>query len=77
MRMKSDSGYVTQCLAKGRAHVSQVTELCPNCGHLEAYSEEKQLRSADEGSTILYSVRVVILLPDLSSTLMSFVKYSV
>ena len=34
----------------------QVTELCPHCGHLEAYSEEKQLRSADEGSTILYTV---------------------
>ena len=33
-----------------------MTELCPNCGHLEAYSEEKQLRSADEGSTILYTV---------------------
>ena len=30
--------------------------MCPNCGHLEAYSEEKQLRSADEGSTILYTV---------------------
>jgi len=33
----------------------KVTELCPRCGHLEAYSEEKQLRSADEGSTILYT----------------------
>lgn len=33
-----------------------MTELCPSCGHLEAYSEEKQLRSADEGSTILYTV---------------------
>jgi len=33
----------------------KVTELCPSCGHLEAYSEEKQMRSADEGSTILYT----------------------
>ena len=33
-----------------------MTELCPKCGHLEAYSEEKQLRSADEGTTILYTV---------------------
>lgn len=32
-----------------------VTEQCPNCGYHEAYSEEKQMRSADEGSTILYT----------------------
>ncbi|EJD04496.1 DNA-directed RNA polymerase [Fomitiporia mediterranea MF3/22] len=32
-----------------------VNEQCPNCGHDEAYSEEKQMRSADEGSTILYT----------------------
>ncbi|KAI0027267.1 transcription factor S-II-domain-containing protein [Vararia minispora EC-137] len=32
----------------------KVTEKCPECGHMEAYSEEKQMRSADEGSTILY-----------------------
>jgi len=32
-----------------------VSEECPKCGHLEAYSEEKQMRSADEGSTILYT----------------------
>lgn len=57
----------------------QVTELCPNCGHDQAYSEEKQvselalhkrslfdvrsnyqMRSADEGSTILYTVRIYV-----------------
>ncbi|TDL22283.1 DNA-directed RNA polymerase I kDa polypeptide [Rickenella mellea] len=32
-----------------------VTELCPNCGHVEAFIEEKQMRSADEGSTIMYT----------------------
>ncbi|EKM60586.1 uncharacterized protein PHACADRAFT_179818 [Phanerochaete carnosa HHB-10118-sp] len=32
-----------------------VTEKCPSCGHMEAYSKEMQLRSADEGSTILYT----------------------
>lgn len=35
----------------------KVTEMCPSCGYNEAYSEEKQMRSADEGSTILYTVR--------------------
>ena len=58
----------------------QVTEKCPECGHMEAYSKEAQvrtprspriivrttltrltprpqLRSADEGSTIFYTVR--------------------
>ncbi|KAI0344174.1 DNA-directed RNA polymerase I kDa polypeptide [Trametopsis cervina] len=33
----------------------KVTEKCPNCGHMEAFSKEMQLRSADEGSTILYT----------------------
>ncbi|THH04792.1 hypothetical protein EW145_g5259 [Phellinidium pouzarii] len=33
-----------------------VTEQCPNCGYHEAYSEEKQMRSADEGTTILYTM---------------------
>ncbi|CAL1696867.1 unnamed protein product [Somion occarium] len=33
----------------------KVTEKCPSCGHMEAYSKELQLRSADEGSTILYT----------------------
>ncbi|KAI9454722.1 hypothetical protein HD554DRAFT_2149904 [Boletus coccyginus] len=33
----------------------KVTEKCPACGHHEAFYEEKQMRSADEGSTILYT----------------------
>ncbi|EFI28592.1 DNA-directed RNA polymerase I kDa polypeptide [Coprinopsis cinerea okayama7 len=32
-----------------------VAEKCPSCGHMEAYSKEMQLRSADEGSTIFYT----------------------
>ncbi|KAF8224040.1 DNA-directed RNA polymerase I kDa polypeptide [Tricholoma matsutake] len=32
-----------------------VSEKCPSCGNLEAYSKEMQLRSADEGSTIFYN----------------------
>ncbi|TFK38638.1 DNA-directed RNA polymerase I kDa polypeptide, partial [Crucibulum laeve] len=32
-----------------------VSEKCPNCGDLKAYSKEMQLRSADEGSTIFYT----------------------
>ncbi|KIM81704.1 hypothetical protein PILCRDRAFT_821050 [Piloderma croceum F 1598] len=37
------------------AALLKVSEKCPECGHLEAYSKEMQLRSADEGSTILYT----------------------
>ncbi|KII92476.1 hypothetical protein PLICRDRAFT_473348 [Plicaturopsis crispa FD-325 SS-3] len=33
----------------------KVSEKCPECGHGEAYFQEKQMRSADEGSTILYT----------------------
>ncbi|KAI6137388.1 transcription factor S-II-domain-containing protein [Pisolithus sp. B1] len=33
----------------------KVSEKCPACGYMEAYYEEKQMRSADEGSTILYT----------------------
>jgi len=33
----------------------KVTEQCPQCGYHEAWSVEKQLRSADEGSTIIYN----------------------
>jgi len=36
-------------------HGLLVTERCPACGHAEAYSKEIQMRSADEGSTILYA----------------------
>ncbi|KAF9466861.1 DNA-directed RNA polymerase I kDa polypeptide, partial [Collybia nuda] len=32
-----------------------VSEKCPSCGNLQAYSKELQLRSADEGSTVFYS----------------------
>ncbi|KAF8060881.1 DNA-directed RNA polymerase I kDa polypeptide [Lyophyllum atratum] len=32
-----------------------VSEKCPGCGHLSAYSKEMQLRGADEGSTIFYT----------------------
>ncbi|KAE9397837.1 hypothetical protein BT96DRAFT_966112 [Gymnopus androsaceus JB14] len=31
-----------------------VSEKCPKCGHLEAYSKAIQTRSADEGSTVFY-----------------------
>lgn len=34
----------------------KVSERCPSCGHAEAYYEERQMRGADEGSTILYTV---------------------
>ncbi|TCD71400.1 DNA-directed RNA polymerase I core subunit rpa12 [Steccherinum ochraceum] len=39
----------------GEDALLRVTEKCPSCGHMEAYSKELQLRSADEGSTILYT----------------------
>ncbi|KIY46406.1 DNA-directed RNA polymerase I kDa polypeptide [Fistulina hepatica ATCC 64428] len=32
-----------------------VAEKCPECGHMQAFSKEMQLRSADEGSTIFYT----------------------
>ncbi|KAF4584539.1 DNA-directed RNA polymerase I core subunit rpa12 [Pleurotus pulmonarius] len=32
-----------------------VAEKCPECGHMEAYSKDKQLRSADEGTTVFYT----------------------
>ncbi|KAF8892634.1 DNA-directed RNA polymerase I kDa polypeptide [Infundibulicybe gibba] len=32
-----------------------VAEKCPECGGMEAWSKEMQLRSADEGSTIFYT----------------------
>ncbi|KAH9994510.1 DNA-directed RNA polymerase I kDa polypeptide [Russula vinacea] len=38
-----------------RKTMTKVTETCPECGHMEAYSKEIQMRSADEGSTILYT----------------------
>ncbi|KAG8701669.1 DNA-directed RNA polymerase I core subunit rpa12 [Ceratobasidium sp. 395] len=31
---------------------TKTAETCPKCGHKEALSQERQLRSADEGSTI-------------------------
>ncbi|VDC07012.1 unnamed protein product [Peniophora sp. CBMAI 1063] len=39
---------------EGDAGRQKTTEKCPACGHMEAYSKEIQMRSADEGSTILY-----------------------
>ncbi|EIN04388.1 DNA-directed RNA polymerase I kDa polypeptide [Punctularia strigosozonata HHB-11173 SS5] len=39
----------------GESALLKVTERCPSCGHDEAYSKEMQLRSVDEGSTILYT----------------------
>ena len=30
---------------------SQITEICPECGHNKAYYELKQTRSADEAPT--------------------------
>jgi len=41
---------------EGSDTLLKVTETCPECGHMEAYSKEIQMRSADEGSTILYTV---------------------
>ncbi|KAI0271736.1 DNA-directed RNA polymerase I kDa polypeptide [Gloeopeniophorella convolvens] len=40
---------------EGSDALLKVTETCPECGHTEAYSKEIQMRSADEGSTILYT----------------------
>ncbi|KAK0464814.1 transcription factor S-II-domain-containing protein [Armillaria novae-zelandiae] len=40
---------------QGHRRMSPVSEMCPNCGHMEAYSKELQLRSADEGSTVFYT----------------------
>jgi DNA-directed RNA polymerase I subunit RPA12 len=31
-----------------------ITKTCPQCGRTEMFYHEKQLRSADEGSTIFY-----------------------
>ncbi|QRV76892.1 transcription elongation factor S-II [Ceratobasidium sp. AG-Ba] len=35
---------------------TKTAETCPKCGHKEALSQERQLRSADEGSTIFLEV---------------------
>ncbi|EJD43376.1 hypothetical protein AURDEDRAFT_114723 [Auricularia subglabra TFB-10046 SS5] len=44
----------TQTQTSGDA-LLRVKEKCPACGHNEALAKELQLRSADEGSTILYT----------------------
>ncbi|KAI0047417.1 DNA-directed RNA polymerase I kDa polypeptide [Auriscalpium vulgare] len=40
---------------EGSDSMLKVSEECPVCGHGEAYTKEIQMRSADEGSTILYT----------------------
>ncbi|KZO99648.1 DNA-directed RNA polymerase, partial [Calocera viscosa TUFC12733] len=43
-----------------RAHVGgESNEECPKCGHRESTYKEKQMRSADEGATLIYSVGFV------------------
>ncbi|KZP30337.1 DNA-directed RNA polymerase I kDa polypeptide [Athelia psychrophila] len=37
------------------ADLVKVNEQCPECGFPEAYYKERQMRGADEGSTILYT----------------------
>ncbi|KZT51342.1 DNA-directed RNA polymerase I kDa polypeptide [Calocera cornea HHB12733] len=43
-----------------RAHIggevdTKSNEECPKCGHRESTYKEKQMRSADEGATLIYS----------------------
>jgi DNA-directed RNA polymerase I subunit RPA12 len=45
----------TQTQSSGGDALLRVKEKCPNCGHNEALAKEMQMRSADEGSTILYT----------------------
>ncbi|KIJ27959.1 hypothetical protein M422DRAFT_215530 [Sphaerobolus stellatus SS14] len=40
---------------EGSEALEKVLEKCPSCGHGEAYLKQLQLRSADEGSTNLYT----------------------
>ncbi|KAF9015903.1 DNA-directed RNA polymerase I kDa polypeptide [Hymenopellis radicata] len=40
---------------EGADQGTAVSEKCPACGHMLAYSKELQLRSADEGSTVFYT----------------------
>ncbi|KAH7107257.1 hypothetical protein BKA62DRAFT_610789, partial [Auriculariales sp. MPI-PUGE-AT-0066] len=45
----------TQTHSSGGEALLRVKEKCPSCGHNEASAKEAQMRSADEGSTILYT----------------------
>ncbi|GAB1523853.1 DNA-directed RNA polymerase I core subunit rpa12 [Rhizoctonia solani] len=42
---------------------TKTAETCPKCGHKEALSQERQLRSADEGSTIFLEACVTPVIP--------------
>jgi DNA-directed RNA polymerase I subunit RPA12 len=39
-------------------YVGQVTETCPECGHMEAYSKEIQVRVCDHSYTLPDSIRI-------------------